>query len=587
MDLFRKEVKRKSPVIYPNLALRGNRAVKYSLSKTSSVQTKERELSIPSLPYIDKVEERKITNLVMFANKQYRLAKYRIEEGTEWLIDICKMLAVQPLARNMYRKLSYPSSFNTTSLDLVTMPYGGEHMEYRRKTFEKKDDICDYGGHYEITRAMLEEVKDQVERDEYNFLFYEHMATNMLPMISDKYVEQVFETCIDMYYRDRDFKDAFHYAVSKIALCKWDSVNIHEIAEMSVRKHTMLGFDKETIKAEVDVIHGFLYEIQRLLSNGHNICMDRKYDIIKRDWRWNRDKSKWDKIVKSNRKPRGLVRAIYNHYMLKNWYGEQGIKQYTGRDMPTEIAKQMEEAMGDGIKLPEFLDDELKNDIKQDANQRARWEYDPSYGSTDGRHGKAYVKPFTPNEKVPSAIRELHKKNSDIGVVPKNMHRMTTDKKVFSSKRVVAGGSMMIDCSGSMYWSYEDIKEIIELLPASIIAGYEGYNQIIDGKDGIIRIFADKGKLDTREISQAGRYGCNSVDLDALKWLAKQHEPRIWVSDQAVVGVNDEGRAVSLNPQLKIEIMKFMVKNNIIPIRTQEMVYKVAKQLATSVKKKR
>ena len=75
MDLFRKEVKRKSPVIYPNLALRGNRAVKYSLSKTSSVQTKERELSIPSLPYIDKVEERQLTHLVMFANKHYRIAK--------------------------------------------------------------------------------------------------------------------------------------------------------------------------------------------------------------------------------------------------------------------------------------------------------------------------------------------------------------------------------------------------------------------------------------------------------------------------------------------------------------------------------
>ena len=104
------------------------------------MQTKERELSIPSLPYIDKVEERKITNLVMFANKQYRLARYRIEKGTEWLIDICKMLAVQPLARNMYRKLSYPSSFNTTSLDLISMHYGTPHMEYRKDVFEKKEE---------------------------------------------------------------------------------------------------------------------------------------------------------------------------------------------------------------------------------------------------------------------------------------------------------------------------------------------------------------------------------------------------------------------------------------------------------------
>jgi hypothetical protein len=54
MDIFKARTKKKPvPVIYPNLALGGNRAVKYSLSKTSSVQSVERELSIPSLPYLD------------------------------------------------------------------------------------------------------------------------------------------------------------------------------------------------------------------------------------------------------------------------------------------------------------------------------------------------------------------------------------------------------------------------------------------------------------------------------------------------------------------------------------------------------
>ena len=56
------------------------------------------------------------------------------------------------------------------------------------------------------------------------------------------------------------------------------------------------------------------------------------------------------------------------------------------------------------------------------------------------------------------------------------MHRLTTDRKVFQSRKTVAGGSMMIDCSGSMGFSREDIVEIINLLPASWIAGYVGYN---------------------------------------------------------------------------------------------------------------
>ena len=62
---------------------------------------------------------------------------------------------------------------------------------------------------------------------------------------------------------------------------------------------------------------------------------------------------------------------------------------------------------------------------------------------------------------------------------------------------------MMIDCSGSMGFSREDIEEIINLLPASWIAGYVGYNATkyeVDGKpyDGEVRIIADKGRMDTK-----------------------------------------------------------------------------------------
>ena len=105
MDIFKARTKKKPvPVIYPNLALGGNRAVKYSLSKTSSVQSVERELSIPSLPYLDRHEERKIANLVMLANKYYRLAKYRITEQTQFVIDIAKVIAVQFIVLSKFKK---------------------------------------------------------------------------------------------------------------------------------------------------------------------------------------------------------------------------------------------------------------------------------------------------------------------------------------------------------------------------------------------------------------------------------------------------------------------------------------------------
>ncbi len=78
-----------------------------------------------------------------------------------------------------------------------------------------------------------------------------------------------------------------------------------------------------------------------------------------------------------------------------------------------------------------------------------------------------------------------------------------------------------------------------------------------------------------------GEWGANSVDLDGLRWLATQPEPRIWVSDQQVIGVNaDTGRNDYLDGQKRKEISVFMRKNNIIPIERRETILKVAKKLS-------
>ena len=75
-------------------------------------------------------------------------------------------------------------------------------------------------------------------------------------------------------------------------------------------------------------------------------------------------------------------------------------------------------------------------------------------------------------------------------------------------------------------------------------------------------------------------WGANSVDLEGLRWLAEQPEPRIWVSDQMVFGVDENGKNDYLDNYKRDEIARFMRKNNIIPIEEREMVLKVAKQLS-------
>ena len=90
--------------------------------------------------------------------------------------------------------------------------------------------------------------------------------------------------------------------------------------------------------------------------------------------------------------------------------------------------------------------------------------------------------------------------------------------------------------------------------------------------------------MSRQAIEKLNQYGANSVDLEALKLLAQQPEPRLWVSDQQVVGVNEHtGRSITLSSERVLEIERFMLKNNIIPIENVDMVKEVAKQL--SVKK--
>ena len=138
---------------------------------------------------------------------------------------------------------------------------------------------------------------------------------------------------------------------------------------------------------------------------------------------------------------------------------------------------------------------------------------------------------------------------TDEGTIPQYMHRWAVDKAIFRARRKAERGTVLIDVSGSMSLSTEQVQEIMEAAPASTIAMYSG-----SGNSGILRIIAEKGKYldfishaktlrpDTQiapEVAyHVGMYGGNQIDKPALEWLAKQDLPRIWVSDGQVVSVS-------------------------------------------------
>lgn len=158
----------------------------------------------------------------------------------------------------------------------------------------------------------------------------------------------------------------------------------------------------------------------------------------------------------------------------------------------------------------------------------------------------------------------------DYGYNPKYINRYCIDKKIFKQKQRVKGGTILIDASGSMSFSGQDILDIMMLLPAVNIAMYNG-----SGNNGDLRIIAKNGlRADDVYLSKHSGRG-NVIDGPALRWLAEQPARRIWVSDMQVFGRGDSSCGYNL---LK-ECLDTCMKANIINLKNMEEVKEHALKL--------
>ncbi len=185
--------------------------------------------------------------------------------------------------------------------------------------------------------------------------------------------------------------------------------------------------------------------------------------------------------------------------------------------------------------------DELMNRNKQEmfeqTNNPSSMNYVPEPNNM-GKWGKMRV--FKPHLEVnlQSKIKGGREyRPMDYGVNPKYMNRWCVDKKVFKQKQRVYGGTILIDASGSMNFSGQDILEIMQLLPAVTIAMYNDRGGAWE--EGSLRIIGQNGKRVSQEYLSRWSGGGNLVDGPALAWLAKQPPKRIWVSDMYVFGLHN------------------------------------------------
>lgn len=124
------------------------------------------------------------------------------------------------------------------------------------------------------------------------------------------------------------------------------------------------------------------------------------------------------------------------------------------------------------------------------------------------------------------------RKNTDTGYVFRHPDRVLTDGRCFSANRKAPFiGTILIDCSGSMRLSTEQIELIVREGCGCTVAGYSGH-----GSAGKLQILSENGHM----VSELPNFQMgNVIDVPALNWLSEHRGNKIWISDGGVTGIGD------------------------------------------------
>jgi hypothetical protein len=114
------------------------------------------------------------------------------------------------------------------------------------------------------------------------------------------------------------------------------------------------------------------------------------------------------------------------------------------------------------------------------------------------------------------------------------------DGRAFGSKRRFHGGTILIDGSGSMHLTTDELSALVSRSLAATVAIYAG---LPGDESGSLRIVAKNGRFTPIEEVTSNFGKGNVVDGHALRWLSRQPGPRIWVSDGIVTGLGDKAGA--------------------------------------------
>lgn len=163
---------------------------------------------------------------------------------------------------------------------------------------------------------------------------------------------------------------------------------------------------------------------------------------------------------------------------------------------------------------------------------------------------------------------------TNIGYNPRRIDRMLTDPemRVFDRRTKGKGGVLLIDQSGSMRFTQDDLKKIVEAAPGCVIIGYS--HNPGNTTDPNVWVIAERGHV-AETIPKGGRG--NGVDGPAVRFAANKRrtgEPFIWVCDGTVT----DGDGDDVYDNLDEEVIALVVKHRIHMVMDVEGAVKALKR---------
>lgn len=159
---------------------------------------------------------------------------------------------------------------------------------------------------------------------------------------------------------------------------------------------------------------------------------------------------------------------------------------------------------------------------------------------------------------------------------PRRIGRLYTDpqRRVFDHERRAKGGIVLIDGSGSMALTRDNVLDILKVAPGATVAIYSDMDEG-NGRPNI-HILAKDGKcVDEKNMPEFG--AGNGVDFPALDWAVKERkskEPVVWVTDGGVCTANS-----GFHQGLALQCIKHAKRNKVICVDHVDEAVKTLKSL--------